>query len=396
MKTLITDRKQAVVEALDALAPQLKELALQIHAHPELGFQEFKAQAWLTERLVAAGFSVERGVGGLETAFHARYASGVAGPALALLAEYDALPELGHACGHNLIGTASVGAAVALQAAVPDLPGEVHVIGCPAEEGGGGKIIMAEHGVFDGLDAAMLCHPHNRNMTTRGGLAATRVRLKFYGTPSHASAAPTKGVSALDALIHTFVAINSLRQFIADGSRIHGIITHGGDAPNVVPAYAEALFLIRAENMPLLTNIKHRVLQCAQAQAEAVGARFEAEEGLVYAERVPNRVMADLFGQNLEHLGLSVGEPLRGLGSSDIGNVGLLCPIIHPFVQIVPEHVSNHTPEFAAAAGSEAGLTGMMTAAKALAMTVIDLAFNPAAMAAAKAEWETWREVRSN
>lgn len=388
---ILEERKQAVIAAVDARTSELRELALRIHAHPELGFEEHRAVEWLTQPLRDAGFAVASGIAELPTAFRADHGNSTEGPTVALLAEYDALPELGHGCGHNLIGTAAVGAALALKAALPDLPGTVSVIGCPAEEGGGGKILMVERGVFDDVNAAMLCHPHRRTMTIRDGLAAVRVKLRFFGRASHAASAPAKGISALDALIHTFVAVNSLRQFWQDGSRIHGIITRGGDAVNVVPEYAEALFLIRAGTVPDLDKMKARVLQCAHAQAEAVGAGFEAEEGLMYAERKPNHVMAGLFGRNLERLGLEVREPPPGgLGSSDIGNVGLKCPIIHPYVQIVPEEVSNHTKEFAEAAGSEAGLRGLLFATKALAMTTVDLLLGEDSMAAASREWQTW------
>lgn len=391
-----SENKQRIAGAVDELDSKLRELALRIHAHPELSFQEKKAAQWLTEPLKAAGFEVERGIAGLETAFKATWEGKSGGPTIALLAEYDALPEIGHACGHNLIGTSAVGAALALKQAVPDLQGRIVVLGTPAEEDGGGKIIMCEHGIFDEVDAAMMCHPHKNTMVLRGALACVDATFRFYGKQAHASSAPEKGISALDALINTFVAINSLRQFCKEDVRIHGIITKGGDAPNVVPDYCEAKFILRAATVRELRELTEKVYKTVHHSAEAVGAHAKIEEGLVYAERNNNHALAGLFAANLEAMGLEVSEPPKkgGIGSSDIGNVGQVTATIHPYIKIT--EAGTHTPEFTVATASEDGLIGMNQAAKALAMTAYDLCADPAAFRRVREEFENGKKNQSS
>jgi len=387
--------KQILGDVVDGLDAQLRDLALTLHANPELSFQEYRAMQWLTAPLRAAGFEVEEGIAGLETAFRARWQGAPGGPTIALLAEYDALPELGHACGHNLIGTASVGAALALKQAFPDLPGTILVIGTPAEEEGGGKIIQCRHGIFDEVDAAMLCHPRSKNMVLRGGLACVDATFRFHGRAAHAASAPQDGISALDAVIQTFNGVNALRQLFTSDVRVHGIITHGGEATNIVPAFAEAKFLMRAADVKGLGVVRDKVFAAARGAAEASGARLEIDEGLTYAERNNNHALAGLFRRNLEAQGLEVEEPPAGggIGSSDIGNVGQVTATIHPYIRIgdcVP-----HTPEFAAAAGSKAGLRALNQATRALAMTAWDLCTSPEALAEVRAEFERWRARRN-
>ncbi len=350
--------------------------------------------AWLTAPLREAGFEVEEGVAGLETSFRARWQGAEGGPTVALLAEYDALPEMGHACGHNLIGTASVGAALALKKAFPDLPGTILVIGTPAEEEGGGKIIQCQHGIFDEVDAAMLCHPRSKNMVLRGGLACVDAVFRFHGRAAHAASAPQEGISALDAVIQTFNGVNALRQLLTDDVRVHGIITHGGEATNIVPAYAEAKFLMRAADVKGLGMVRDKVFAAARGAAEASGARLEIEEGLTYAERNNNHALAGIFRRHLEDQGLEVEEPTAkgGIGSSDIGNVGQITATIHPYIRIgdcVP-----HTPEFAEAAGSEAGMQALSQATRALALTAFELCISSETMAAVRGEFERWRANR--
>ena len=386
-----TDAKQRIQQAVDARDKQLREIALNIHANPELGFQEYQAVGWLTAPLKEAGFDVEVGIAGLDTAFRATWVGKEAGPTIALIGEYDALPELGHACGHNLIGTAAVGAALALKEAYPDLPGTLLVLGAPAEEGGGGKVIMCEEGVFDGVDAAMMCHPRSKNMVLRGGLARVLATLKFYGKQAHASASPEQGISALDAMINAFVAINSLRQFVKQDVRIHGVITKGGEAPNIVPAYCEAKLYVRAATVKDLIPVKEKLYAAVRYSAEAVGASCEIVEGFTYPERNNNKAMANLFQNNLHELGLEVEEPPKngGLGSSDIGSVGQITATIHPYIRI--GDANPHTPEFREAARSEGGMIGLNQAAKALAMTAYDLFANPSLMQEVREEFERWK-----
>jgi amidohydrolase len=284
-----------------------------------------------------------------------------------------------------------VGAAVALHRAVPRLPGTLTVIGTPAEETEGGKIPMVEQGVFEGVDAAMMFHPGRANWWVRGALAAQGLTITFHGRPSHAAATPEKGINALNALLLTYHAIDSLRQHVTSDVRVHGIITHGGDAPNVVPALAQGKFLVRANTRAALTEVMAKVKACAEGAAVATGARVEFEVGLVYAERNNSRTLAGLFGENLRRLGVEGEEPPTqgGVGSSDIGNVSLVVPTIHPYLSITDD-AAGHTVEFREAATSERGYATMLLAAKGLAMTTLDVMCGPGAVDA------LWSEFRSS
>lgn len=390
-QTLHSDLPQHLNDAIDALRPELEALSLQIHAKPELAWQEHTSVQRLTETLVQAGFGIEHPLCELDTAFRARYRAAAGGPTIALVAEYDALPEIGHACGHNLICVAALGAALALRQELEaqGIPGEIQVIGTPAEEGGGGKIILLERGAFEGVDAAMMFHPGARTMVVRGALAATRVTMKFYGKAAHAASSPHTGVNALDACIQTFNAINALRQHVKDETRIHGIITKGGAAPNIVPDYAEAKFLVRHRKIEYVQELKKRVLDCARGAALSVGATVEFEEGLAYAERKINHKLAYRFGEYLEALGEPVKDPptIGGVGSSDFGNLSQALPAIHPYIAMVPEGTSAHTAEFAEAAASPAGMRAMTLAAKSLAMTAADALRDPEFLSAVKEEF---------
>lgn len=385
------EQKAQIIAAVDLLAAPATELALNIHANPELSFEEVNSAAALIAPLRAAGFEIEEELGGLPTAFRATYDSGKPGPVIALLAEYDALVNLGHACGHNLIGTASVTAALALKQVSQFLTGRLEVIGTPAEEEGGGKIILSDKGIFDDADAVMMFHPRDKTMVVRGGLACVDVVFKFYGKAAHAASAPQNGISALDAVIHTFNGINALRQLFTDDVRVHGIITDGGSATNIVPAYSEAKFLMRADTVKGLAAVKQKVFDAARGAALMTGARLEIEEGLTYAERNNNLTLAGFFQQNLEAIGVEVvPPPLKGgIGSSDIGNVSQITAAIHPYIRI--GDVLPHTPEFAVAAGSEAGLQSMLQAAKALAMTALDLCQDDTKLRAVREEFSNWQ-----
>ena len=364
---------------------------MSIHAEPELAFEEHRTVERLLQPLERAGFTVERPLGGLATAFRASRTFGRSGPRIALLAEYDALPELGHACGHNLVGTAAVGAAVtaAEQLERSSVDFTLEVVGCPAEEGGGGKILLIEAGAFNGVDAALMFHPSHRTMPVRSSLAATRLTLKFHGKASHAATNPHLGINALDACIQTFNAINALRQHFPDEYRVHGIISNGGSAPNVVPDFAEARFLVRHRHLEQVTQLKQKVIRAAEGAAMSVGARVEVEEGMMLAERINNFPLAQRFARYLVEQGIELQEPptVGGVGSSDFGNLSHVLPAIHPYLKIAPQGTSNHTPAFAEAAGSPEGLAGMVTAAKALAATAVDLALEPELLERAKADF---------
>jgi len=383
------ERTAAVTSAVAEQRAALEAFALDLHAHPETAFEEHRSAAKLVAALRQAGFAIDTPVADLDTAFVARHRFGPGGPRIALIAEYDALPGLGHACGHNLIAAASLGAGLALSEALDIDSGELLVIGTPAEEGGGGKILMLRAGVFDGLDAALMFHPGARTMTTRGSLAATRLTMRFHGTAAHAAAAPHLGVNALDACIQTFNAINALRQHVRDETRIHGIITHGGDAPNITPAYAEAKFSVRHRSVAYVEALRDRVCAAAHGAAASVGASVEIEEGLAYAERKVNHTLAQRFKVHLERQGEPVLEPLAvgGVGSSDFGNLSQALPAIHPYIAMVPEGTSAHTPAFAEAAASSAGMRALHLATTALAATAADLLCDPELLAAATAEF---------
>lgn len=388
---MATELNRRIAEIIDQNAERFIAVAKEIGEHPELGFEERRAQALLTTPLAEAGFAVERGIAGMETSFRATWKGTAERPTIAILCEYDALPAIGHGCGHNLIGTAGTLAGWALRQAWPDLPGQVQVIGTPAEEGGGGKVIMVNEGVFKNVDAAMMFHPTSGpNMVHRGGLACQDVTFTFRGVPSHAAAAPWNGVNALDAVIQTFVNVGLLRQQLRPDARIHAIITKGGDAVNVIPELTECVFLVRAEKAPYLAEIKEKVINCARAAALATGCALDIKEGLLFENRINNMVMARTFQRHLEEMGLTVSEPdpKAGVGSSDMGNVSRVCPSIHPYISIAPAGVPGHNEAFREAACSPAGFKGMLIAAKALAMTAADLFADPQLLAAAKEEFD--------
>jgi len=370
--------KTSVISEIDSRGHGLSELSLKIHSNPELGFQEVKAAAWLTQYLEENGFSIERGICELPTAFRGSYGTGK--PAIAILAEYDALPDLGHACGHNIIATCAVGAGVASKPAIDQLGGSIVVIGTPAEELYGGKATMIDRGAFDNVDIAMMVHPGAYDTATIQVLACQHIEVEFFGKAAHAAGRPEAGINALEAMIQSFIAIDSLRQHIKDRARIHGIITDGGEAPNVVPAHSAGSFIVRAEEDTYLDELKERVLNCFIGAAKASGARLEYRWGDVrYAPMRNNLTLAQLFMQNMQSLGrqMQLFEPNHNFGSTDMGNVSQVVPGIHPFVAIAPVEVANHSPQFASAAVSEAGIHGLLDAAKALAMTVVDLTANP-------------------
>ena len=380
--------KAEVSKQVEYHRQELVELSLNIHDNPELGFKEEKALTWLTDYLEKNGFEIEKGVGGLPTAFRALYGGGK--PAVALLAEYDALPEVGHACGHNIIAASAVGAGLAGRCVVDNCGGTIAIFGTPAEELFGGKVTMLESGVFEGMDVSMMVHPGVRNMVTTETLACASLEVEFFGKEAHAAAYPEQGINALEAMILAFNNVNSLRQHIKDKARIHGIITHGGEAANVIPAYSSAKLLVRAPDDIYLSELSQKVLNCFNGASQAAGAHLEYEWGkTVYAPMKNNLSLALLFSANLESLGRMV-EPFEhrfGFGSTDMGNVSQAIPAIHPTVAIASPGVLLHSNEFAMVAASEAGHQGLLDAAKALVMTVVDLLSEPDALTEVKEEF---------
>jgi amidohydrolase len=297
-------------------------------------------------------------------------------PRVAFLGEYDALPRIGHACGHNIIGVSAAGAGVAAKAVLAATGGSIAVIGTPAEEMYGGKVIMASRGAFQDLDAAMLTHPGSRNAVLADALACAELEVEYFGKEAHAAARPETGINALDALITAYNAINALRQHMRSSARIHGIITDGGSASNIVPGHSAASFLVREENEERLEELKGKVIACFEAGAQATGARLEYRWGEAqYAAMRTNRPLAEAYRRNLTALGRKLRErrPRRPTGSTDMGNVSAAVPAIHPSVAIAPLEVGAHSPAFAERAASEDGHRGLLDAAKAMAMTALDV-----------------------
>ncbi len=369
--------KQRACAAIDADDATLVDLSLRIHANPEVAFQENRAAAWLTEYLEDRAFRVERGIVDLPTAFRA--VAGGGAPIVAILAEYDALPGIGHGCGHNIIATSSVGAAAGVRAVIDDTGGTVQLIGTPAEEVYGGKVQMIRGGAFVGIDAAMMVHPGTRDAVVAKALACAELAVEYHGREAHAAAQPEKGINALEAMIIAYNSINSLRQHIRRTARVHGVITDGGEAPNIVPGHSAASFLVRAEDDEYLEELKERVVNCFEAGAKATGATLELRwNPNQYASMNTNPPLAEAFRANFAAAGRDVppDETPRPLGSTDMGNVSKIMPAIHPGIAIAPTKVNGHSPQFAEYAASDSGNAAITVAAKALAMTAIDVLTN--------------------
>jgi amidohydrolase len=368
--------KQTANSDIDRQRKDLIDLSLRIHANPEIAFQEHESSAALAALLEANGFAVERGICELPTAFRA--SAGAGEPRVAFLAEYDALPGVGHGCGHNIIGTASCAAGIALKPLLEGTGGTLLVIGTPAEEAAGGKVYMAARGAFDGLECALMVHPGNRNTAVAFALACLELDVEFQGRAAHAAARPEAGVNALDAMVAAFVNIGLVRQQIRDSARIHGIITDGGLAVNVIPHRTAAQLLIRSEDDEYMDEVlKPKVLACFQGAAAATGCELKyrwGEESRYKAMRT-NRALAEAYRTNVEALGRKVveQESHRSMGSTDMGNVSTLVPAIHPSIAIAPQDVPVHTVDFREIAASEEGHRGLVDSAKALAMTGLDV-----------------------
>lgn len=368
------DAKTAARERIDARQDELIGLSHRIHSRPELGFEEEKASAWLSEMLADAGFAVEVGVCDLPTAFIARAGSGPLH--IGICAEYDCLPEIGHACGHNLIAAMAVGAGMAAARVADEVGLTVTILGTPAEEVGnaGGKILMLERGGFDGLHAAMMVHPAPVDTCTPRMIAAAAFDVRYTGKEAHAAATPELGINAADALTVAQVAIGLLRQHIRGTDRIHGITTRGGAAPNIIPAHTAARYIIRANTLDDLADLRPRVLRCFEAGAVGTGAQLEIAGGdKPYAHVVHNAAMAAVYRANAERLGRTFVEA-HGAASTDMGNVSLALPTIHPAIGINSLPAVNHQPEFTAHCVTPDADRALLDGAIAMAWTAIDLA----------------------
>ncbi len=377
------DAKSGARERFESAREELIALSHRIHAHPELGFEEEQACSWLCESLDDAGFAVERGICGLPTAFRARAGSGPLH--IGICAEYDCLPSIGHACGHNVIAASAVGAALAAAKVADEAGLTVTVIGTPAEEVGNasGKILLLERGAFDDIHAAMMVHPAPLDMLRAKAIAAATFDVHYTGKESHASAFPELGVNAADALTIAQTSLGLLRQHIRSTDRIHGIVTNGGAAPNVVPAHTSAKYIIRSETVEQLGDLRPKVYRCFEAGALATGSKLEISGGdKPYAEMRHDEKMAALYRKNAEALGRTfpnLGEwETRPTGSTDMGNVSLVVPSIHPMIGIYSLPAVNHQPEFAAHCITAEADKALEDGAIAMAWTCIDLALNEA------------------
>jgi amidohydrolase len=389
---ILDDTKKKVTAAVDRLADDLESVSHRLHENPELAYREEKAAAWLTELLERHGARVERGVGGLPTAFRATIAGTAPGPTIAIMAEYDALPGIGHACGHNVIATAGTGAGVALATALGTLPfpGAVQVIGTPAEEGGAGKVRLIDAGVFRDVDAAMMIHGRCGTQVWRPTLGIIKVKCEFFGKAAHASSWPWRGVNALNAMIQLFVSLDQMRQQLHPTARVHGVITRGGDQPNIIPEHTAAEFYLRAQTKTYCRELLRRFEACAEGAATATGCTVKVSpDPIIHDPLKPNFTMALLFEKNLGRIGFPVdtddGE--AGFGSTDCGNVSQLIPTIHPYIRISPDGVPGHSRDFAEWARSPLARAGMVAGAKALALTALDLLADSKALGAAKEEF---------
>ncbi|MBL6927811.1 MAG: M20 family metallopeptidase [Rhodospirillales bacterium] len=374
-------KKEQIGQAVDELAEDLFGVSKYLLDNPETAYEEFKAHDYLSQFLAERGFDVEKKCGGVDTAFRAT-PTGCApsNPKVAILGEYDALPKIGHGCGHNLIAAAGVGAAAALRQVLGDDAGSIIMVGTPAEEGGGGKQLLADAGIFDDCDAAMMFHPGQQNLIGQETLGRTKFTLEFFGKTAHAAAGPDQGINALDAMIAAFNGISAFRQQMRSEGRVHGVITHGGDAPNIIPDYTSALFYVRGASIAYRDEIFDRVQKIAEGAALATGTTYKIEVAKPIAALDPmkrNGPLEAAVGANMDALGATPEVASPDVGSSDIGNLSHYLPSIQPFLAICGTDVNFHSVEFAAATQSERGRKAMIDAAKMLAMTAYDFLNQP-------------------
>jgi amidohydrolase len=377
------DTKAGARERFREVEKTVLELSHRIHAHPELGFEEEKASGWLADALDAAGFEVKRGVCDLPTAFSARAGKGPLH--IAICAEYDSLPGIGHACGHNMIAAMAIGAGIAAAKAADEVGLTIHVIGTPAEEVGNasGKVLMLERNGFAGIHAAMMVHPAPVEMIEAHLIAASMFDVNYTGKEAHASAFPEMGINAADALTVAQTSIGLLRQHLRPTDRVHGFTTHGGEAPNVIPAHTSARYIVRAENLEELKDARAKVYRCFEAGAVATGSKLQILGGdKPYADMRFDHEMSAIYKGNAEALGREFAalSPMmaRLAASTDMGNVSQVIPSIHPMIGINSLPAGNHQPEFTAHCITEIADKAVLDGSLAMAWTAIDLAQQPA------------------
>jgi len=383
--------KRTVIAEIDRRADDLIRVSREIHAHPELCYEERFAHDVLTAAITDAGLPVTAHAYGLDTAFVSVVGSGD-GPLVAVLCEYDALPGIGHACGHNIIAAAGLGAGLAAATVAVALGGRVMILGTPAEEGGGGKQKLLDAGAFAGVQAAMMVHPSSLDLATMAAIAVQNLTVRYFGRAAHAAATPWQGANALDAAVLGYMNVAALRQHIRPNERIHGVFLHAGDKPNIVPDYAESFWYVRSKNLRSLEPLKPRVLAALEAGAQASGCRFEHHwHDTPYADMIDNSPLLELYTANAALLGRVVANADEGnavVGSTDMGNVSYSVPAIHPMIKAAPEGCAIHTKDFAGHAASPLGDQAVLDGAKAMAMTVVDFWLEPRAREAARVAFE--------
>ena len=388
-----------ILAAIDRATETINGVADEIHANPELGMEEVKASKLLTETIATFGYEVERGSGGIDTAFKAIRGGKGSGPAIAFLAEYDALPGLGHGCGHNLIASSNLAAAIGLGEVIAELGGEVMLVGTPAEENLGGKVIMIENGAFDDIDLAFSSHHagHVSDVPLEDPegtcLAVSPRKFKFYGRTAHAALDPHNGINALNAVIHLFTGIDALRQHVTPDVRIHGIITHGGDAPNVVPEYAEAYFMFRGATRKTVDEITEKAIRVAEGAALMTGARLEVDaDHPDYDDVVPNYTLGRALHGHFERAGLVETPHEKQTGpaaySTDLGNVSRKVPTAAVNFAISTTPIPGHSIQVVEGSASAMGKANAIATGKTLALAAADILMDPALYAAAKAEFD--------
>ena len=390
-------RKRAL-DAIDRRRDALIELSLAIHSDPEIAYQERHAALRLTEFLEGDGFKVTPKYRGVETAYRADATGKRETPRVAILAEYDALADLGHGCGHNLIAMIGTAAAVGVREVIDELPGSVAAIGTPAEEGGGGKVALIRAGGFDDVDAAMMIHPTSgRSLAGRHSLASNRVVVEYFGKAAHAASQPDQGINALDAMIQLFNGVNAMRQQLRSDARVHGIIAKGGSAANVIPEHTVGRFSVRALDRRYQQEVLRRFIACAEGAATATGAtvKVSVDENAGYENMVFSTPMADRWAGHLRSLGLSVFDTRddERVGSTDMGNVMQVMPAIHPYIAISDQTIPGHSTAFRDHAATREALDRALVAAKALALTAIDVIADGDMLAEARAEFEERRSA---
>ncbi len=385
------------LRAIDTRAEDLVALSRAIHADPEVAYQEHRAAARITDLLERSGFAVTHGYAGIETAYRGDAGGGKgAGPTVAILAEYDALNEIGHACGHNLMALMGTAAAIGVKAVLAELGGHLAAIGTPAEEGGGGKVALIKRGGFGDVDAAMLVHPNaSRTLAGRHSLAANRVMVEYFGKAAHGASQPDQGINALDGALQLFNAINAMRQQLRPDARVMGIITAGGSAPNVIPDYAQARFSVRALDRRYQREVLGRFVACAEGAAQATGTtvKLTIPEESGYDNMVFSTPLAERWAAHMTALGQPPYEAKddERVGSTDMGNLMQILPAIHPYVAIANDDVPGHSIAFREAACTDLAHERALLAAKAMALTAIDLLARPELLQRARAEFEERR-----